>query len=140
MSRSLQLDIITPDRVVLREAVDYVSMTGVEGEFGVLPGHIPFLSALKIGPAHYIRDGKTGYFCVSGGFAEVAENTVLVLADAAELAGEIDAQRAGEARKRAEERLAGARAQAAGEGDIDMDRAAAALARAINRLKLSGMH
>ena len=136
MSKALQLEIVTPDRVVLQESVEYVSMTGIEGEFGVLPGHVPFLSALKTGPAHYSREGKTGYFCVSGGFAEVAEDTVLVLADSAELAEEIDANRAKEARKRAEERLAKALTQSAEKDAIDVTRAEAALARAVNRLKL----
>ena len=139
MSKTLQLEILTPDRVVLNKTVAYVSVTGIEGEFGVLPGHVPFLSALKIGPLHYIEDGKTKYLCVSGGFAEVAEDRVLILADSAETAEEIDAQRAGASRKRAEERIAKACSQSAAQRDVDLARAEAALARSLNRLKLAGL-
>ena len=138
MNKSLQLEVVTPDRVVLSEAADYVSVTGIEGEFGVLPGHIPFLSALKTGCLHYIQNGNTRYLCVSGGFAEVADDKVLILADSAELAEEIDVPRAINAHKRAEERIAKTKAHAAAQEEaIDLERAEAALARSSNRLKLT---
>ena len=141
MSRTLQLEIVTPDRVVLSKMVEYVSVTGIEGEFGVLPGHVPLLSVLKIGPLHYMQDGKTKYLCISGGFAEVTADKVLILADSAETTEEINVQRAGASRKRAEERIAKACSQGASKPQeaIDMARAEAALARAANRLKLAGL-
>ena len=137
MNRTLQLEVVTPDRVVLSESVEYVSVTGLEGEFGVLPGHVPFLSALKVGCPHYIQNGQTRFFFISGGFAEVVDNKVLILAESAELEEEIDEKRAKESQKRAEERLAKATTHTP-EGDaIDALRAEAALARALYRLKIA---
>lgn len=130
MEKSLQLDIVTPDSVVLSEQVDYVSAPGVEGEFGVLPGHIPFLAALATGALSYTIGGQKYYAFVSGGFAEVSENKVTILAESAELAKDIDAARAMEAKKRAEARLAG---QAE---NVNIERARAALQRAITRLNI----
>ncbi len=127
----LQLEIVTPDKIVLSEEVDYVSLTGFEGEFGVLPGHIPFFAALTIGCMHYIKDDKTWYACISGGFAEVADNRVQVLVDAGERAEDVDVGRAQAALKRAEERLARAKQ----EHNVNVVRAEASLRRAINRLE-----
>ena len=130
MASQLQLEIVTPDRVVLSKTVDYVAVPGIEGEFGVLPGHTPFLSALKIGCLHYKAEGETRYVCVTGGFAEVTESKVLILADAGEMAEDIDLERAEKARQRALERLA----KAKHEDDINVTRAEIALHRAMNRL------
>ena len=130
----LQLEIVTPDTIVLSEEVDYVSLTGVEGEFGVLPGHIPFLAALSIGRLHYIKDNKTSYASLAGGFAEVTGHRVQVLADAAEKAERIDIARAEAALKRAQERLD----QAKHQQQINAIRAEAALHRALNRLRVKG--
>lgn len=127
---SLRLEIVTPDHMVLSREVTYVGAPGLEGEFGILPGHIPFLSALKVGGLYYKSDGKTKWVFVSGGFAEVSDDMVTVLAESAEEAEEIDTARAEYARKRAEERLA------KHEPDIDLIRAQAALSRAICRLNL----
>ena len=129
---SLQLEIVTPDRLVLSAPVDYVGAPGVEGEFGVMAGHIPFLSALAIGGLHYKAEGKTRYVFVSGGFAEVSDNKVTVLAESAEAAENIDYARAEQARKRAEERLN----DAARAERLDTVRAQAALQRAVCRLSL----
>ena len=82
----LRLDIVTPDKVVLQEEVDYVGASGVDGEFGVMPGHAAMLSALRIGDLYYRKGGVTGWVFVSGGFAQVADNKVTILAEAAELA------------------------------------------------------
>ena len=129
----LQLEIVTPDRVVLKTEADYVSLPGVEGDFGVLPEHIPYFAALRIACMHYETDGKTAYACITGGFAEIAENRVQVLVDTAELAAEIDANRAEAAYKRAQERLD----QAKQNTDVNIARAEAALQRALNRLQAS---
>lgn len=130
MEKSLQLDIVTPDRVVLSEQVDYVSAPGVEGEFGVLPGHIPFLAALAVGCIGYTVAGKKQCAFVSGGFAEVSDNKVTVLAESSELGENIDVARAMEAKKRAEERLQSK------ESGMNVERANAALQRAVIRINI----
>ncbi len=130
MEKSLQLDIVTPDKIVMSEQVDYVSAPGVEGEFGVLPGHIPLLVALTIGKLSYTANGKRHNAFVGGGFAEVSDNKVTVLAESAELAENIDAARAQEAKKRAEERLQ-KRAE-----NLNDERAHLALQRAMTRLNI----
>lgn len=135
MASQLQLEIVTPDRVVLSETVDYVAVPGIEGEFGVLPGHTPFLSALKVGCLHYKAKGETCYVCVTGGFAEVTESKVLILADAGEMAEDIDRERAEKARQRALERLEKAKR----EESINITRAEASLHRAINRLNAKNL-
>ena len=122
---SLQLEIVTPDKLVLSESVDYVGAPGIEGEFGVMAGHIPFLSALAIGGLHYKAGGKNHYVFISGGFAEVSDNKVTVLAEE-----NIDAARAEQAKRRAEERL-NAKAE-----NINQKRASIALQRAICRLTI----
>lgn len=126
---ALHLEIVTPDRVVLKTEAEYVSLPGAEGEFGILPGHIPFFAALRVGTMHYIANGQTFYACISGGFAEIVNDTVQILADAAELASEIDTVRARAALKRAEDRLAAQRDK------INLIRAESALQRAVTRLQ-----
>lgn len=130
MEKSLQLDIVTPDRVVLSEQVDYVSAPGVEGEFGVLPGHVPLLAALTIGCIGYTVNGKKQCAFVSGGFAEVSDNKVTILAESSELAANIDVARAMEAKQRAEGRLASK------EENVNYERAHAALQRAVVRINV----
>lgn len=132
----LQLDIVTPDRVVLSKEVDYVSLPGVEGDFGVLPAHIPYFAALRVDCMHYEADGKTAWVCVTGGFAEISDNHVQLLVDAAELADEIDVDRAEAAFKRAEERLKEAKTTT----NVNIVRAEAALKRAIMRLQTARLH
>jgi F-type H+-transporting ATPase subunit epsilon len=129
---SLHLEIVTPDHLVLSAPVEYVGAPGVEGAFGVMAGHIPFLSALAIGALHYKAEGKTRYVFISGGFAEVSDNKVTVLAESAEAAEAIDYVRAENARKRAEERLA----EVARSERVDNMRAQASLQRAVCRLSL----
>ena len=97
----LRLDIVTPDKVVLQEEVDYVGASGEDGEFGVMPGHAAMLSALKIGDLYYRKGGVTSWVFVSGGFAQIADNKVTILAEAAELASDIDVDRAEQAKARA---------------------------------------
>ena len=127
---SLQLEIVTPDHLVLSKEVDYVGAPGLEGEFGVLPGHVPFISALAVGCLYYKAAGKTRYVFVAGGFTEVSDNKVTVLAECAEEAELIDFERAQQALQRANERIARK------EHDINLVRAEAALRRATNRLSL----
>ena len=131
MDNALQLDVVTPDKQVVSQAVDYVSAPGVEGEFGVLPNHVSLLSALAIGVLRYNADGKSHYVFISGGFAEVSNNTVTVLAETAELAEDIDEARAQAARERAEKRLVDKTEQ------VDNARALASMKRAITRLNVA---
>lgn len=103
----LNLEIITPERVLVHEEVDMVEANGALGEFGILPGHIQFLTMLKIGEARYMKGGKTIYIATSGGFAEVIEDKVTFLVETAEFAGEVDVERAKKALERAESTLKG---------------------------------
>jgi len=124
MDATLHLEIVTPDRTVASKPVSYVGVPGVEGEFGILPNHVPLLSALGIGDLYFRCEEKNNepwHVFVSGGFVEVSGNRVTVLAEAAELAETIDIARANAAKERAEARLA-----AQGE-NIDLDRARLAL-------------
>lgn len=130
--KQLLLEVVTPDRKVVSTAVDIVVCPGVEGQFGVLVGHVPFLSALDIGEMYYKVGGKTEYLAVSGGFAEVTGSKVTIVAEAAEYGREIDVERARRAKERAERRLAAAKTE-----QIDWVRAEAALRRAMTRLKVA---
>ena len=133
MADRLTLEIATPLRLAVAETVDEVVAPGIEGYFGVLPGHAPFLTTLGIGEVMYRAGRDERYLAVAGGFAEVRNDKVIVLADTAERPEEIDRARAEQARERAEQRLSG-RSQ----DDVDFARAAAALARALARLQVAG--
>lgn len=101
----LELEIVTPAGVVVREDVDEVEAPGVLGHFGVLPGHRPFMSQLRAGQLRY-RTGKDDHFvAVHWGFAEVLPNKVTILVETAEVADDIDLSRAESAKQRAETRL-----------------------------------
>ncbi len=128
MAEKLTLEVVSPYGAAFKDEVDEVVAPGTEGEFGVLPGHVPFITTLKIGILVYKKDGKPGYIFVNSGYAEVYEDKVLVLADSAEKAEDIDVERAKAALKRAEERLQK-------QDNIDFARAQAALERAITRIK-----
>jgi F-type H+-transporting ATPase subunit epsilon len=127
---SIELHIVTPDRGIVREQVDEVEIPGVEGYFGVLPGHTPMLAELAVGELWYRQGQEKTYLAIAYGFAEVLPERVTVLAQIAERAEEIDPARAKEAKKRAEERL---RAAAR---DVDYDRARAALQKSLARLNV----
>jgi F-type H+-transporting ATPase subunit epsilon len=131
--KQLLLEVVTPDRKVLSTEADVVVCPGVEGQFGVLVGHIPFLSALEIGEMYYRAGAKTEYLAVSGGFAEVTGEKVTIVAEAAELGREIDIERAKRARERAEKRLAAGKI-----AEIDWARAEAAMRRSLVRMKVAG--
>ena len=129
---ALTLELATPIRLVVSEAVDEVVIPGIEGYFGVLPGHAAFLTTLGAGELTYRQGREERSLAVNGGFAEVRNDTVIVLADTSERPEEIDRDRAERARQRAVQRLSG-RSQE----DIDYARAAAALARARARLQVA---
>lgn len=130
LATKLKLEIVTPYGTVFSEEVDEVIASGSEGEFGVLPNHIPFLTTLKVGMLIYKRGSETGYFFVNWGYAEVGPEKVLILADSAERSDSIDIQRAIEAKKRAEERLKQAE-------KFDHARATASLERAVTRIQVA---
>jgi F-type H+-transporting ATPase subunit epsilon len=133
MAEKISLDVVTPDKQLVSEMVDIVVATGSEGEFGVLPGHIPFLATLQPGELHYRQGNIVTYLAVSGGFAEVSGDKVTILAEAAELARDIDLERAMRARERAHQRLE----QARRDEHIDHVRSEAALRRAMARIRLA---
>jgi F-type H+-transporting ATPase subunit epsilon len=129
----LFLEVVTPEKVVVSEEVDIVVAPGSLGEFGVLEGHLPFLSGILPGELHYSHGEKVQRLAVTTGFAEVSKDRVSVLVDAAERADEIDLDRARSALQRAKERLAKDRDSE----DIDYARAEAALKRAVARIKIA---
>ena len=131
--KQLLLEVVTPDRMVLSTEADVVVCPGVEGQFGVLYGHVPFLSALDIGEMYYKLGGKTEYLSVAGGFAEVTGSKVTIVAEAAEKGHEIDVERARRALERAQKRLAAAKTEV-----IDWTRAEAAMRRSLMRTKVAG--
>ncbi|WP_028844484.1 F0F1 ATP synthase subunit epsilon [Thermodesulfovibrio thiophilus] len=134
MENKLKLEVITPYGELINEDVDEVYTTGAEGDFGVLPGHCPFLTAIRIGSLSYKKEGQTYYLFVNRGYCEVLNDRVLVLVGSAERVEEIDVERAKAALARAEEKI---RKAQAGEADIDLARAQAALERATIRVQLA---
>ena len=130
----LHFEIITPEKILISEDIDTFEAPGVTGEFQILDGHTPFLTGLKIGHVNFTKNGNKTYISITGGFCEIKQDKVVILAHTAEKASEIDKARANEAKKRAEVRL-----EAKDNPSIDEERARLALLRAINRLKLVEM-
>jgi F-type H+-transporting ATPase subunit epsilon len=133
VAERLTLELATPTHLVVSAEADEVVAPGSLGYFGVLPGHAPLLATLGVGEVTYRVGRDEHHVAVSGGFAEVRNDKVIILADSAETPADIDRARAERARDRAEARLTG-RSQ----DEIDYARAAAALARALNRLHVAG--
>ncbi|MFN7133205.1 MAG: F0F1 ATP synthase subunit epsilon [Myxococcales bacterium] len=106
---SIHLDIVTPEKRVVSIEVDEVRAPGAEGQFGVRPGHTPFMTAIEPGELLFTAGGRTQRYAIGGGFIEVAGDKVIVLADTAEPAEEIDIERARRAGEDAMKRLAGLR-------------------------------
>ena len=131
MARTLLLEIVTPDRLVMSREVESVTGAGFAGDFTILPGHVPFLSALRVGTLGYRLGGVLHEAFVGGGVADIGPGKVLILAEAAELPEEIDLDRAQKARDRAAARL-----EAARRDNVDFTRAKTALQRAVLRIKL----
>ncbi len=130
----LKIDIVTAEGAVFSDEVDLVLAPGVEGQLGILPHHTPLMTMLAPGEMVLRKGGEETYLAITGGFLEVRPDRVVVLADAAERAEEIDQARAEEARRRADEKL---RSHEAG---LDLVRADASLRRALTRLQIGQKH
>jgi F-type H+-transporting ATPase subunit epsilon len=128
---TLKLDVVTAEQVVYTDVVDMLVAPGAEGQLGILPHHAPLMTTLQPGELRIKKGGEESYLAISGGFIEVRPDHVIILADAAERADEIDIARAEEAKLRAEEQLR----QRRGAG-MDGSRAEAALRRAVARLSV----
>ena len=128
---NIQLEVVTPERYVLQETVQWIEMPGKEGYLGILPGHAPLITELAVGEITYRKDNATFHLSVAWGFAEVLPNKVTILAETAERAEEIDARRAQEAKQRAQSELATSKTEE------DFQRTAADLKRADTRLDVA---
>jgi len=129
MSKKINLKIITHEKEVFNDVVDGIYAKSVEGEFGILPDHQPFMSALDIGVTKAEKDGQFEYFTTMGGIFQFKNNEALILTDLAERGTDIDVTRAKSAKERAEARIG------SHEVEIDNARAQIALAKAMARLK-----
>lgn len=134
MSKKINLKIITHEKEVLNEDVDAIYSRGVDGEFGILPDHQPFMSALDIGVTKIEKDGQSELFATIGGIFQFKDNQAIILTDLAERGSDIDVTRAKAAKKRAEARLG------SHEVEVDTARAQIALAKALARLKAAMKH
>ena len=132
MADRIQLEVVTPERRVLAEPVEMVTVPGLGGELGILPGHTPLISQLQTGVLSYVQDGKNFSLHVSGGFVEVRDDHVSVLAEVAERPDEIDAARAKLTRDRLEKQL---NAWSGSEEDFEVARVK--LERSMVRLQLA---
>ncbi len=130
MAEKLTLDIVTPYGHVFTEEVDEIVAAGSDGEFGVMPDHIPLITILKIGMLTYRKGSETGHFFVNWGYAEVGPDKVTIIADSAEKSEDIDVERAGKAMQRAEDRLKKIE-------EYDEGRARAALERSVMRVQIA---
>ncbi len=133
MAQTIKFELVTPERMLVSEDVDEVVAPGFEGEFGVLPEHTLYLAVLSIGILRYRKGNETVKVAVGGGFAEVTPGKIVVMADVAEKAGEIDVERARRAHERAEAALK----------DLSLDdetyrKAHGALQRALARMAAAG--
>jgi F-type H+-transporting ATPase subunit epsilon len=126
---SIDLQVLTPERMLVHQQVDEVEIPGADGYFGVLPGHTPLLAALKTGELWYRVGQQKTYVAIAYGFAEVLPDRVSILARLAEKAEDIDVERAEAARRRALELLS--------QPDVDYERAGIALAKSLTRLQVA---
>jgi len=131
VSHTFELEIVTPERLVVQDKVEEMQLPGRDGYLGILPGHAPLITELGIGQISYRENGRSRYLAVAWGFAEVLPDRVRILAETAERAEEIDVRRAEQARQRAEQRLR------SGDPKIDCLRAQYALTRAATRLEVA---
>lgn len=127
--KTIHLKIITPEKIVFEDDVDFISAQGVKGSFGVYPNHIPFMSALAIDTAKAVKDGKEIVFSVIGGAFQFKNNEAIILTEVAECGNDIDTARAQLAKERAEAKIVSAQTQR------DIKLANMALAKAMARLK-----
>lgn len=128
----IELEVVTPQRLVLHEDVDSLELPGRDGYLGVLPGHAPLLTELGIGVLTYHANGQAHLLTVMEGYSEVLPDRVIVLAEVSERANEIDVQRSEAALKRAQEQVA-----KTGSPDVDWKRAQSALERAMVRIQVA---
>jgi F-type H+-transporting ATPase subunit epsilon len=129
------LEIVTPERLAYSDEVDSVNCPGIEGQLGILPHHAPLLTTLGVGELRIRKGGQEELFAIAGGFLQVRPDKVVVMAETADLASEIDLQKAEEARREAE------RALAEGfEEPADLARARASLQRALLRIQVAERH
>lgn len=130
--KTITVSVVTPDGPVHESDVEMVSTRAETGEIGILPGHIPLVAPLQIGSVRLTKDGNTTYVAISGGFLEVHDDQVTILAQSAEEAEEIDIDRAVRAKERAEQRLKEKKQE-----HVDFRRAELALQRALNRISVA---
>ncbi|RXT01115.1 F0F1 ATP synthase subunit epsilon [Ammoniphilus sp. CFH 90114] len=128
---TVKVEVVTPERVVYSGDAKIVVVKGIEGELGILPNHIPFVTPLRIAPVQVKSAEGEDLIAVSGGFMEVRKDKITILAESAELPGDIDVTRAQAAKERAERRMAEARQE-----ETDFKRAQLALQRALVRIQV----
>jgi len=131
MSDSFQLEIVTPDKLVVKDRAEEMQIPGKNGYLGILPGHAPLITELAVGQISYLNGSETHYLCVAWGFAEVLSDKVTILAETAERGEDVDCARAKKAKERAEQRLT------SGDPEVDVSRAQNAQARAPTRLEVA---
>ncbi len=131
MSDTFQLEIVTPEKMVVRDVAEEMQIPGANGYLGVLPGHAPLITELAVGEISYRKAGQTHYLAVAWGFAEVLPEKVTILAETAERPQEINVERAQVARQRAEEELK------TGQTEADFTHAEDSLKRAETRLDVA---
>jgi F-type H+-transporting ATPase subunit epsilon len=131
MADTIQIEVVTPERMVVKDTADDVQIPGKDGYLGILPGHAPLITELAVGEISYRHGGQTKRLSVAWGFAEVLPDKVTILAETAERADEIDVNRAQSAKQRAEDELK----KAGPSGD---EKAQLALLRANTRIEVAG--
>ena len=129
---SLMLEIVTPERLAYSDTVDSVVLPGSEGELGVLPHHAPLVSTLGVGELRIRKDGVEESFAIVGGFLQVRPDKVVVMAETADMASEIDLEKAQEARREAERALESGYSEG-----VDLSTARAALQQALLRIRVA---
>ena len=129
MSKTFQLDIVTPTNVISEGQVEYLRSPSTDGLFGIMGGHAVATILMDIGEIKVTKEGKEIYYATNGGFADIRPESVMLLVETAEKVSDIDKDRAGSSMKRAKDRLK--------DNETDLNRAKAAIDRARNRLKIS---
>ena len=130
MANTFQLEIITPTQIFTEGQVSYVRAESPDGQFGIMAKHTPATIAIGIGEIKVVKDGKESFYATNGGFADIQKESVLLLVETAEKVSDIDKDRAESARQRAHDRMK--------DKEMDSTRNRVAMARARNRLKISG--
>lgn len=132
MKRKLRCEIVTPEKIVYSGDVDMIIVPGIEGELGILPLHIPLVTLLKVGEIRLKYDDRQDYIAIDGGYMEVREDKVTILADEAEFASKIDVEKAKQLQEEAEKDIKAAR-----ERGEDFFEAQETLQKALNRLRVA---